>query len=389
MSVELKKFKKQDYKYNDITYALYDKPLDQVLTVGYNKPYLALGASEGGKSTLLLDAIVNNIDKVSKFWLFLPASSSKNESMQIIVDKCFIRELTWDNLYAVYNEIKDIGEQHNRDVGDLVNLATKLADTRSPEEGRRIRSLCQEMNSTLNNMQQLSVKYEVLARYILNCAPDPNELNESETKLIQSFLTPNISYMVIFDDVTTTLTTFKSVKEKVTFNGQKMSMIDAFNALINEWMTRARHGKNLTIISAHTADTFAPAIRKAVGSIIYCGSQAASENQRTFSRGIEAAASVMREIIAKDPGYKYYCSIYSDSNRIDESNKLSIVRASLHDNNTRLNYSKDLKQQLDIYHDVILNNVNNRTQEVENTDDNDPGFDDAYLSLFNDPSKLI
>lgn len=393
MQNQLKQFKKQEYKFGDQMYVLKDTPLNQVLTVGFNKPFFAFGASEGGKSTMLLDAIVNNIDKVSKFWLFLPESSQKDETMQLVVDKCFIRSLTWNNLYAVYREIKNLNEQANRDVGDLVNLATKLADKISMEEGQKIRSMCQDMNRKLNNEQQNSIKYEVLARYILKCAPNPDDLNDSELLLIQSFITPSTSYMVIFDDVTSTFQALESSKEKVKFNGQDLPVVNAMNALLNEWSTTARHYRNLIIISAHAAKTFLPPVRNVINNVIYCGTEAAGERELTLGKGAKAAASVMKDIIGPEQGYKYYCSIYNSTTRLPEQDRIIITRAKLNDKNIKLNYSPDLQHQLKVYNDVILNNITPtgapQLQPVE-TNDDDEVVD--YMEFFNSPTsgnKLI
>ena len=158
--------------------------------------------------------------------------------------------------------------------------------------------------------------YEVVGRLIVEGCKNLKDLSMftvKEIAIINSFVSKSNKTLLIMDDMTSELQSMSSAKNKVNYNGNFVSVKDAFNNLFIDIFTRARHYNLMVCMFVHNIDF---GIDKSFfTNVILLGDNVAQKvlNARLFTDELKAIIRATKDAIFNNPNLKYYFLVINAS----------------------------------------------------------------------------
>ena len=285
-----------------------------------DKPFLIVGASGGGKTTIAIDILFTLSKQATKMYYISATQPTIGENAIAAIPNCFKRQITFDNLNNAWQEIINGYEGMTKGETDLLKVINKLY----PAEEKRLinrkyreykAKMRTELIRELSNVDQISANQkadqliegwiaETLSRLIISGAHKygTKDLSKDEINIVSSILSGEQKSILIIDDVTSQLTAMKASNQKVIFNGMQMSVANAFKALLEDILTRGRHYNCVVCMFVHAWDTINA--KEKVQNFIVLERTAVDNLKRlkTVAEDVRKKMAVAADIVFK---YKY------------------------------------------------------------------------------------
>lgn len=232
-------------------------------------PYLCVGASGTGKTTIAIDIIFNFAREASRIYYISATENSVSESSINAISKLYRRSPSIENLDNVWKEIKKTSEQSKVPPEKLLELIGKIYPKQDTNRiNMELKKYDEEMKDELNerykdlpvNERKQTViddiqatKIEILARLILNGIEQygSKNLNLEDVSIVSNLVSTEQKTILILDDISSELSMLKTSKQKYYFNDNLMSSQDAYKSILTDILTKARHYDCICVIFVH------------------------------------------------------------------------------------------------------------------------------------------
>lgn len=348
---------------NGTDYTLEKKNLSEIFQF-YSPPYICTAKSGKGKTTLAIDIIYTFAKQCSNIYYITATTETMIDNAISLIPKAFRREPTLENMMNVWQEVKNQNECINappEQIDKIIitiygeNIAKKIND--EIEEQKQIiiaRNSKLYKDKSLIKNDILAFVYELKRRIILFGLYEKadegieEKLTVQQSNIINSFVSKPNRSLIIMDDITSELQKLQTDNSKIEYNGEFINKRDAFQQLLTDILTRARHYNCLVIFFVHTIEIFKQ--REMIENIVMFdnGNVQKILNLRSINQSIKSLIKRCSERIFSNPNYEYmfvYCCISSEY--------LCVGKAALHTDNEKLEISEQSQKFLDIYTSVL------------------------------------
>lgn len=341
-------------------------------------PYICAGATGGGKTTMAIDIIFNYGPKASRIYYVSATKAAIDEQAINLIPEVCRRTPTYENLSAIWNEIKSTCEQCKQPPEQIMNLLPKLYDK---EDVKVITSTIQQAERELakkNDAQSvIAWKLEVVTRLIVDAVQQRGHKNLSidELSVVTNLISAQQKTILILDDVSSELSKLKSSKQKVMVGSNTMSVAEAYKSVLTDILTKARHFQCICVIFIHDWNIIEG--KEQATNFIMLDSTAVSSiaNKRSINSIIVEKAKICSPLIFT-PMYKYHFLVIKKN-----GDEVCVSKADLHDGE-ELDLDKLNKHLLEAYKNVTLGLTDEpMTVDKNNEDENDDDDDDSVSSV--------
>ena len=313
-------------------------------------PYICAGATGGGKTTMAIDIIFNYGPKASRIYYVSATKAAIDEQAINLIPEVCRRTPTYENLSAIWNEIKSTCEQCKQPPEQIMNLLPKLYDK---EDVKVITSTIQQAERELakkNDAQSvIAWKLEVVTRLIVDAVQQRGHKNLSidELSVVTNLISAQQKTILILDDVSSELSKLKSSKQKVMVGSNTMSVAEAYKSVLTDILTKARHFQCICVIFIHDWNIIEG--KEQATNFIMLDSTAVSSiaNKRSINSIIVEKAKICSPLIFTSM-YKYHFLVIKKNGE-----EVCVSKADLHDGE-ELDLDKLNKHLLEAYKNVTL-----------------------------------
>ena len=313
-------FRKQDVIIDGKHQLLEKKPFEDIFKF-YSPPSIIVGSSGCGKTTICLDLIFKFGYDCSNIYYITATKESMTDNTISAIPKIFRRKPTFETISKVWEEIKLANETREVDPDSIYKIIQIIYGQEFTEslkekmEAKRMEILKDNQKIWKNNQSNhveddsLCFFYEVVGRLIIEGAKQMKDLSEftvKELSVINSFISKPNKTILILDDMTTELQSMSVSKNKVNYNGSFLSVKEAFNCLITDILTRARHYNVMVCIFVHNIDFGID--KSLISNIILLGDNVAQKilNAKSFSDDAKAIIRATKDHVFNNPNLKHY-----------------------------------------------------------------------------------
>lgn len=360
----------------------------------HQTPYICTGLSGGGKTTLAIDLIYTFAKECSNVYYITATKESLIDDSISQIPKCFRREPTYDNIAGIWQDIVEqneatnapkeklnelliamYGEQITKDVNDKIEEQKKTIISRNTKlyKSQGIRD---DLISEYVKDDLLAFDYELKRRIILygiNDCKNKKELDEKltveQSSIVNALVSKPTQTLLIFDDITKEIEQMKMDKNKVFVNDLLVTKSQAFQSIITDILTRARHFNCIVVFFVHTIDLF-DGKDKIDRLIMFDESMTQKlQNLKSFNRKMKKLISAAADKVFKNPNNKHMFLYYAIS-----SNHISAGKASLHVGE-KLKLSESCNKFKSIYDSVLSGfksiDIKEETKQNETNEEED------------------
>lgn len=294
----------------------------------YSPPTVIVGASTCGKTTICLDLIYKFGHDCSNIYYITATKESITDNTISAIPKVFRRKPTFESISKVWEEIKlaNVAKEADEDtIYKIIQIiyGEDFVDNLKAKMKAKIGDIIKtnqkywKDNKTENaKSDSLGFFYEVVGRLIMEGCKNLKDLSMftvKELAIINSFVSKSNKTLLIMDDMTSELQSMSSSKNKVNYNGNFVSVKDAFNNLFIDIFTRARHYNLMVCMFVHNIDF---GIDKSFfTNVILLGDNVAQKvlNARLFTDELKAIIRATKDAIFNNPNLKYYFLVINAS----------------------------------------------------------------------------
>jgi len=266
-------FRTEPIEVDNETINLEFKSISEIFQDG-DAPYLAVGATKGGKTTMCIDIIHKYAQKAAKIYYVTATKSQIGDGDIDTIPKVFKKAPTFDNLYAIWREIKEGAEHMNITVDDMLALLSAIypnAENKKliTEYNNQMRKIDAELHTKYKNLPPMTsnktvtdeknlIAVEVLTRLILSGINiyGMSKLNKKQELIIKTLLSTEQKTILLIDDVTAELLSLAQSNEQRMFatDGPEkpMKIGNAMKLLLTDIFTKARRFNVILVLFVHS-----------------------------------------------------------------------------------------------------------------------------------------
>lgn len=356
----------------------------------YSTPYICTAMSGGGKTTLAIDLIYSFAKECSNVYYITATKESITDDSISLIPKAFRREPTYENMQNVWDEIVKQNNAINAPPEKITELIIKLygedVAKKLNEEIEKQKNIIIERNTKLYKEagkpkeiitqlvknDTLAFVYELKRRVILFAFKEfdnlDEKLTEEQTALVNAFVSKPTQTLLILDDVTSEIERLKTDNNKVLIGDSWLSKSKAFQSLLTDILTRARHYNCIVVFFVHTIDIFD--CKDKIDRLIMFDNSMTQKlnNLKSFNLKMKHLISAASDKLFGNADYKHMFLYYSRS-----ENDICVGKASLHLTD-QLEISESSQKFLNIYNSV-LSGFKSTGQATETVDQDDAEYD--------------
>lgn len=332
-------------------------------------PYICTAMSGKGKTTLAIDMIYTFAKYCSNIYYITATKESLIDDSISLIPKAFRREPTLENIIATWSEIKSqynafnatpeklneiivkmYGEEVTKKINELIEQQKQIIMERNTKLYKSKKYKKEDIALLVKN-DIMAFCYELRRRVILYGFKDIKGIDEKltveQTNIVNSFVSKNSKSLLILDDITSELNRIKSDKNKILLDDNYVSKAQAFNSVLLDILTRARHFGCIVIFFVHSIDIFNS--RENIDNLIMFDSSTAQKLNgiKSFTAKERNLINIASNKIFSNTNYSHMFLYYSRS-----SQDICVGKASLH-NVDKIELSESSKQFLELYENVL------------------------------------
>ena len=325
--------------------SLEQKTIPEVFQFG-SQPYVIVGTSGGGKTTLCLDIIYKlGRDCTNIYYVTATQDTMKDDTISQI-PRAYRRAPTFENIHNIWREVRRSYEAHapnddtlkkvfvevcklaNRNSIDILaklNLKrTQLMTAR--QEYYKSKKLVQSDIMKQSNDDAKAFYVDTLSKLIVSFAADIDQsrLSNPSCAILNALVSTPPKTLLLLDDVSSELSALKNAPKKVQYNGSPQKVSEAYKSELLDILTRGRHYNAIICMFLHTIDLIPD--KSLVNNIIIMTKEACQKvcNAKTFTEETKNILQAVTPVVFT-PDHKY-CFFH-----INQLNgNLGVCRADLH-----------------------------------------------------------
>lgn len=391
-------FRKVEITDKSGTYILEQKNITDIYKFG-QPPYIHLGATGSGKTTLSID-LMHTFSKVCSNIIYITSTDSKiSDNTMDQIPKFIRREPTIQNFVNCWREITHSYDCINPRTEDLTkmlsniygsNVALNLISKLNKEKERIASEQLEKYKKSNNNYAYNNASddanafyYDTIVRIIFDGIKvhGTNKLTNNEMAILNGFVSRRQRTLLIMDDVTSALESSSKSTEKIKYNNTTMNAKDAMQTLLTDILTRGRHYNCIICIFLHQLDALN---KSTINNLIVMDQSAAKKisNARTFSDTVKnKLISVIPYIWTK----KTYRFLYMN---LTDEEKVCVGKAKLYLPSDKMEFD-DLINNFKETYDTISAGINIEELNNEQNEDSDEDIDLTVIDRNDDIEEFI
>lgn len=329
-------------------------------------PYLCVGASGGGKTTIAIDIIFQFAKEATKIYYVSATEAMIGEDAMDLIPHVCRRDPSLETLDAVWHEIVNASSKSKVPPEQLIALLPKLYTKEQLEIIHNEISTYERMlTNEKHNKDSISAwKLETYVRLIMSALElqGNSKLTLEELSIVSNFVSKEQKTILIIDDVSAELTKLKSVKGKVNFNGDMLSKSEAYKSILTDIFTKARHYNCICVVFVHTWDVID--VKNQVKNFIILDNNAASgiSLRRSIAKAVIEKVQLCAPIVFKE-NYKYHFLVIKNSGDV-----AFVSKADLHTDQT-LELDELNMKLIETVEKIVSGNENSENhEEIEESD---------------------
>lgn len=389
----IKTFRTEEIKIDNEVIDLEFRPVEDIFKPN-EAPYLAVGMTEGGKTTMCIDIIHKYAKSYARIYYMTSTEAEAGDTTIQSIPNVFRIKPSFENLYAVWREIKEGAERMKMTIEQMMTLlpliypASEMAKINKSyqEQMRNIDRKLTEKNKNLDTQtlrkkiasEKDIVAYEVLTRLILSGINiyGYGKLNKKQENMIKVLMSTEQNTILLIDDVTAELVRMKKSKRPVRYGQTEAEETDmkegeAMTQLLTDIFTKARHYNVLLVLFVHTWGTID--LKQQLKNFIIIDEKSAEEVRKLPSVSTKKTKELIKIATNKifPKKYPFHVVVVKDS-------EVFITKADLNTGNAlkldRLNqHFVDLYDKITIGMDYI---PNSNSKDISKNNYNDDVIDD-------------
>lgn len=315
-------------------------------------PYVIVGKSMGGKTTLVMDILDKHAKDASSTYFFTATKESISDKALRRAPGCILRNPDYNSLSTVWDDIVSTYEAWNIVSNDLLDIISKFG-------GGKYVTMISNHVKNMDTDDGETFTIEVSKRIIWNMiSDDPNLMSKCDShtlQIVHSLYSTQPRTILILDDVTAQLNLLKNDTTTVMYKESNVKVYKAYHGILLEILTRARHMNTLVCFFVHDVTLFSD-VYNMVNNLVAMTSDAALSiaNKPTLINNLKDTVKVCSDHIFK-PQYPYHFmtihtvpSIKADSKR---PAVIGVGKADLGDNRITLSETNEIMSN--IYDKVV------------------------------------
>lgn len=254
---------------------LEQKTIPEIFQFG-SQPYIVVGTSGGGKTTLCLDIIYKLGINCTNIYYVTATRDTMNDDTITQIPRAYRRTPTFENLDAIWKEVRrsyeayapnedtlkkvfvEICNHANRNGADiLVKLNNRRAQIMSArQEYYKSQKITHSDVMKMANDDAKAFYVDTLSKLIVAFSDDADHsrLSNSTSAVLSALVSVPPKTLLLLDDVSSELNNLKTLQKKVPYNGSMMRVADAYKSLLLDILTKGRHFNACICMFLHTID---------------------------------------------------------------------------------------------------------------------------------------
>lgn len=322
----------------------------------HDTPYIAVGPSGSGKSVIANDVFFQYAKEASKMFYISSTEETMNDNPIPCLDNCFKRNISFETLNLIWEDIKQTFERYNKPINELLSIISKIY---SSNEFKIIKATYDESISKIksksngNSDNESIFSSEVLSRLItsgLEKYPESIEkFNLTEKQYMKVYSSRPPKTILILDDVSSELDNLNTSGKKVTYNGAVTPIAKAFKGLMKDILTKARHYNTIIIFFVHSWESIQ--MKDNIRNFILLNETVVDSMMRfrTIPNNVKTIIQKLSPQVFKV--YKHNFIIYKD-----DINQTIVSKAELHGNN-KAELDPINQKYVEIYNKISTNTL--------------------------------
>lgn len=294
-------FRRQEIVSKDKKIVLEQKSIEEIFKFD-SQPYIIVGVSGCGKTTLCLDIMYKFAEKCTSIYYVTSTKESIKDDTINQIPIAFRRKPTFENLNAIWQEIMDAHDAAEANESKLnkilvllcgqeeaQSLLKRLEDRRQQIQSERKTfyvSQGNDDNEALEKSKNDSKAFyiDTLSKLILDRASTKGtgKLSIEDMNILSSLVSPYPKVLLLMDDVSAELNDLKTKSGKVIYKGQPTKISEAYKNILMDILTRGRHYGVLVCLFLHTIDLIPD--KSLINNLIILNKEASKKvrNARSF-----------------------------------------------------------------------------------------------------------
>lgn len=256
-------------------FTLEQKAVTEIFKFG-SQPYIIVGTSGGGKTTLCLDIIYKFGKDCTNIYYITATRDTMSDDSINLVPRAYRRTPTFDNLDGIWKEVRRSYDAYSPNEDNLKKVFIEVCTLANRNGTDILAKLNARRNQILTERQAVYKSQKIVQSDMMKMASDDAKAFFVDTlsKLIVSFsddidhsrlsnqsgaiLNALVSVppktLLLLDDVSSELNNLKNNQRKVNFNGLPTRVSDAYKSLLLDILTKGRHFNAIVCMFLHTID---------------------------------------------------------------------------------------------------------------------------------------
>ena len=316
-------FRRQEIISKDKKIVLEQKPIEGIFRFN-TQPYIIVGVSGCGKTTLCLDIMYKFAEKCTSIYYITSTKESIKDDTINQIPIAFRRKPTFENINAIWQEIidaHDAAEANESKLNRILvllcgqeeaqTLLKRLEERRQQIQSER-KAIYLSRNNDINEAIEKSKNdskafyIDTLSKLILDRAATngTGKLSIEDMNILSSLVSPYPKVLLLMDDVSAELNDLKTKSNKVMYKGQPTKISEAYKNVLMDILTRGRHYGVLVCLFLHTIDLIPD--KSLINNLIILNKEASKKvrNARSFPDEMKDTLDAVVPIVFT-PDHKY------------------------------------------------------------------------------------
>lgn len=339
-------FRRQEVALGEKVITLQYKPINEIFKFE-EPPYIIVGASTSGKTTLCLDILSKFSKECTNIYYVTSTEENLKDDSISMIPRAFRRKPKFKTLYGIWKEIR---AQHTATNVDPIKLGNMLITLVEKEKATTILNSLQTKRDSIQKDQlaryrqaghdeNTAIQYakedakafyiDTIVKIILDLAKTvgTRKLSADDMMILSGFISKAPKVLLLLDDVSSEMDSLKRDNHKVEYEGETIQTGKAYESLLVDMLTRGRHYGALICMFLHSIEIVNQ--KSYINNLILLNDGAAQKvaNARTFPEDMRRIILAVRSYVFNS-NFPYH---FLYLNSLDLS-KLAVSKASLHIN---------------------------------------------------------
>lgn len=308
------------------------KPITDIFRFN-QPPYIIVGSSTSGKTTLCLDILAKYSSICTSIYYVTSTEDNLKDDGISMIPRAYRRRPNFETLYGIWREIKAIAAANNVNTTKALTVLSSLI---GKTEATNINHRLEQQQMKIQNDRLAFYRgagfaeneaieasrddgkafyIDTITRLICDFAKTngTRNLSADDMATLSSFFSATPRIMLLLDDVSAELDSLRQNKKRVNYEGNTLTVAEAYKALLIDMLSRGRHHNAIICMFLHSIELMTE--KSYINNIVVLNAAAAQKlcNARTFPNEMRDALAATKDVVFNG-NYPYHFIYLSSLN---------------------------------------------------------------------------